>query len=129
MMLLLSAALLAPAPLEAAPAFVAHATAHAAAQVRLGGYRPIETDNPSVVSAADFAAQSVGEEVEQIHEAQVQVVAGRNFKLSFTTTDGRRYDAVVFQGDMMYAVRSMTEREEAPPTPEQEGGDPPANGG
>jgi hypothetical protein len=92
---LVLAGLLCPAAAAAqAPATLIHA---AAVQIRVGGYRAANVEDAAVQAAAQFAAQSVDGELSEILEARQQVVAGTNYQLSFSTTDGRQFTAVVFR--------------------------------
>ena len=111
MITLVLAGLLCPAATSAvsAPSPVAYA---AAVQIRVGGYRAAKLDDPGVLAAAQFAAQSVDGELEEVHEAGQQVVAGMNYKLSFSTTDGRLFTAVVFRAlNRTFRVTSIEEQE------------------
>jgi hypothetical protein len=102
------AGLLCPAAAAAqAPATLIHA---GAAQIRVGGYRAANVEDAGVQAAAQFAAQSVEGELAEVHEAQQQVVAGTNYQLSFSTTDGRQFTAVVFRAlNGAYSVTSISE--------------------
>jgi hypothetical protein len=102
------AGLLCPAAAAAqAPATLIHA---GAAQIRVGGYRAANVEDAGVQAAAQFAAQSVEAELAEVHEAQQQVVAGTNYQLSFSTTDGRQFTAVVFRAlNGAYSVTSISE--------------------
>jgi hypothetical protein len=68
-----------------------------AAQPRAGGYRDIRADDPGAQAAARAAAESVGGQLSKVHGAQAQVVAGTNYQVTFSTTDGRYLYAVVFR--------------------------------
>ena len=61
----------------------------------LGGYNNVDVDNAQVQAAAAFAAESVGAELGEVTSAQVQSTGGSNYRISFTTSDGRAYVAVV----------------------------------
>lgn len=61
----------------------------------LGGYNDADVDNVQVQAAAAFAARSVGADLDEVTSAQVQSAAGSNYRISFTTSDGRSYEAVV----------------------------------
>jgi hypothetical protein len=101
------AGLLCPAA-ASAPATLTHA---AAVQIRVGGYRAADVGDAGVQAAAQFAAQSVEGELSEIHQAQQQVVAGTNYQLSFSTTDGRQFTAVVFRAlNGAYSVTSIDEQ-------------------
>ena len=76
----------------------------------LGGYNNADVDNAQVQAAAAFAAESVGAELGEVTSAQVQSAAGANYKISFTTTDGRSYHAVVRMN--LQGTHSVTSIEE-----------------
>lgn len=61
----------------------------------LGGYNNADVNNAQVQAAAAFAAESVGAELGEVTSAQVQSTGGSNYRISFTTSDGRAYAAVV----------------------------------
>jgi hypothetical protein len=104
---LVLAGLLCPAA-ASAPATLTHA---AAVQIRVGGYRAADVGDAGVQAAAQFAAESVQGELSEIHQAQQQVVAGTNYQLSFSTTDGRAFTAVVFRAlNGAYSVTSIEEQ-------------------
>ena len=104
---LVLAGLLCPAMATSAPATLTNASA---VQIRVGGYRATDVGDAGVQAAAQFAAQSVEGELEEVHEAQQQVVAGTNYQLSFSTTDGRGFSAVVFRAlNGAYKVTSIEE--------------------
>jgi len=72
----------------------------------VGGYSEVSTSDPDVNSAAQFAvsneAQSTGEiyELQQVVEAEQQVVAGINYRLVLVVIDSgqsRRAEAVVYR--------------------------------
>jgi opacity protein-like surface antigen len=106
MMTLVLAGLLCPAA-ASAPAAAASATA---AQIRVGGYRAADVNDAGVQAAAQFAAQSVEGELAEVHQAQQQVVAGMNYQLSFSTTDGRMFNAIIFRAlSGAYSVTSIEE--------------------
>lgn len=72
----------------------------------VGGYSEVSTSDPDVNAAAQFAvsaeAQSTGEiyELQQVVEAEQQVVAGMNYRLVLVVVDSgqsRRAEAVVFR--------------------------------
>lgn len=75
-----------------------------------GGYRAVDVTDDDVQTAARMAAESVDAEVSDVISAERQTVAGVNFRISFTTTDGARYNAVVFHGlDRSWRVTSIDE--------------------
>ncbi len=76
----------------------------------LGGYNAADVDDAQVQAAAAFAAESVGGELGEVTSAQVQSAAGANYKISFTTSDGRAYAAVVRRD--LRGVWSVTSIEE-----------------
>jgi hypothetical protein len=57
------------------------------AQIKTGGYKKVSETDAGVVAAADFAAQTQGEEdsaeitLQSIEKAERQTVAGTNYKL------------------------------------------------
>lgn len=76
----------------------------------LGGFRAVDVNDAQVRAAASFAAESVEGALAEVTSAERQTVAGANYRLTFTTTDGRSYRAEVFHGlDRSYAVRSIEE--------------------
>jgi hypothetical protein len=85
---------------------------HAAAvQIRVGGYRAANVGDAGVQAAAQFAADSVEGELAEVHEAKQQVVAGTNYQLNFSTTDGRVFAAVVVRAlNGAYSVTSIEEQ-------------------
>jgi hypothetical protein len=105
---LVLAGLLCPAAAAAnAPVTMVHA---AAVQIRVGGFRAANVEDAGVQAAAQFAAQSVEGELAEVLEAQQQVVAGTNYQISFSTTDGRQFAAVVFRAlTGAYSVTSIEE--------------------
>jgi hypothetical protein len=108
MISMILAALLCPAATAASTP--SSLTSVAAAQIRVGGYRPANAADAGVQAAAKFAAQSVEGELAEVLEAQQQVVAGMNYQLSFSTTDGRQFNAVVFRAlNGAYSVSKIEE--------------------
>jgi len=61
-----------------------------------GGYQPIELNQPEVKAAADFAVQEQGKReglalrLKAIAQAEEQVVAGMNYRLTLTVNKGER---------------------------------------
>ena len=58
----------------------------------VGGYKAVAVDNPEVVAAAEFAVGEQGREQEMtvslvsVERAEIQVVAGKNFRLCLKVT-------------------------------------------
>jgi hypothetical protein len=70
----------------------------ASAQGRvLGGYRDIATDDAGVQAAAAFAAGEVGGSLQSVDSAQIQSVAGANYRLTITLEDGAVWQVVVYR--------------------------------
>lgn len=119
MLIVSSLALLASASLTAEPVSVE--TALFQGRPVVGGYRAVDVDDEDVQTAARTAAQSVDAEIAEVTSAERQTVAGANFRISFTTSDGRSYNAVVFYGlDRSWRVTSIDETGD---TGSNEGGD------
>ena len=84
-------------PLALVVAFVCAAVA--AAQPRVGGYNTAETNDAEVVAAAEFAVSSRAEQegttlsLVAVARAEIQVVAGRNYKLCLEVKAGDETDA------------------------------------
>ena len=76
----------------------------------LGGYNNADVNNAQVQAAAAFAAESVDAELGEVTSAQVQSAAGSNYRISFTTSDGRSYHAVVRRD--LQGTHSVTSIEE-----------------
>ena len=95
---------------------VAANAAIAAVQPRVGGYRQVRVDDPGAQAAARFAAESVDGELSKVHAAQAQTVAGTNYQVTFSTTDGRYLYAVVFRAlDGSFRVTSIEDGAEVGP--------------
>lgn len=80
----------APAPAPAPPQMV-------------GGYSTVDVNDAEVQNAAQFAAQSLGGLLGKVTQAEQQVVAGMNYKLSLELQDGSKHKVVVYkdlQGNM-----------------------------
>jgi len=69
----------------------------AAIQPMVGGYRAVEADDAHVRAAAAFAAAQLDNEVDEILSAHRQTVQGANYRIEFTTADGRHVRVVVYQ--------------------------------
>ena len=70
--------------------------AAASAQGRvLGGFRDIATDDAGVQAAAEFAAGQVGGSLQSVDSAQIQSVAGVNYRLTITLDGGAVWQVVV----------------------------------
>jgi len=94
------------------------------AQIKTGGYKKVPVSDAGVVAAADFAIEAQGEkanagiELLSIEQAELQTVAGMNYKLCLEVniTDGSAdepYDqfvtAVVFYSlQKEYSLKSWT---------------------
>lgn len=75
--------------------------APAPAPMIAGGYSAISVNDAQVQAAARFAADKLGNKkakLKSVNSAASQVVAGLNFRMNITLTDGKQYDVVVFQG-------------------------------
>jgi predicted neuraminidase len=64
-----------------------------------GGFSQAATTDAEVLKAAQFAvkAHHAGLTLQSVNAAEQQVVAGINYKLRLTTSDGRKADAVVWR--------------------------------
>jgi hypothetical protein len=62
-----------------------------------GGYSAISVADVDVKAAANFAAGSLKAKLKSVNSAASQVVAGTNFRMNITLTNGKRYDVVVFK--------------------------------
>src|SRR4051794_2548799 len=85
--------------LAAAVPHVAHGSAQPPAPAIAGSYRPADTANVDVRSAARFAVASIEgprARLRSIDAAQEQVVAGMNYRLDLTTSSGRRWRVTVY---------------------------------
>ena len=103
----------------------------AAAQRILGGYKAAATDEARVVAAAEFAVadrvenntEQEGLELDSIDKAEVQSVAGMNFRLCLTVSlDGntQQVEALVYQDlKQNYTLKSWTPKDCAPQTDEE----------
>lgn len=68
-----------------------------------GGYSVVDVNDAEVQNAAQFAAQSLGGLLGKVTQAEQQVVAGMNYKLSLELQDGSKHKVVVYkdlQGNM-----------------------------
>jgi Cystatin domain len=66
----------------------------------VGGYSPAGTSEPEVLAAAKFAAAAASKGTAQlltVDDAQKQVVAGMNYRLTMTLSDGARWEATVYR--------------------------------
>jgi|GEM_PF-1845838 len=64
----------------------------------VGGWSDISTDAQSALLVAEFIESELEDGViDTILDAQVQVVAGSNYKLTIQLDDGTIYQAVVYQ--------------------------------
>lgn len=107
MLTILSAAVMASTGIPGAPAAAAVVVVQ---RPLLGGYRAVAVDDEGVQAAAAFAAQSVDAELAEVTSAERQTVAGANYKISFSTSDGRSYNAVVFRAlNGSFSVTSIEE--------------------
>ncbi|HMT93872.1 cystatin domain-containing protein [uncultured Thiothrix sp.] len=69
----------------------------------VGGYSAVDLNDAEVQNAAQFAAQSLGGLLGKVTQAEQQVVAGMNYKLSLELQDGSKHKVVVYkdlQGNM-----------------------------
>lgn len=69
----------------------------------VGGYSVVDVNDAEVQNAAQFAAQSLGGLLGKVTQAEQQVVAGMNYKLSLELQDGSKHKVVVYkdlQGNM-----------------------------
>ncbi|MFM2318264.1 MAG: hypothetical protein RLZZ215_885 [Pseudomonadota bacterium] len=69
----------------------------------VGGYSTVDVNDAEVQNAAQFAAQSLGGLLGKVTQAEQQVVAGMNYKLSLELQDGSKHKVVVYkdlQGNM-----------------------------
>ena len=77
-----------------------------------GGYSTQAVTDPQVKEAATFAAKAVSKStatLKTINQAASQVVAGLNFRLNITLSDGKRYDVLVYKSlDQHYQLTSAT---------------------
>ena len=65
-----------------------------------GGYSTQAVTDPQIKEVAAFAAKELSKSratVKTIHQAATQVVAGVNYRLDITLSDGKRYEVVVFK--------------------------------
>jgi hypothetical protein len=111
MMVLIEA--LALAATAASPAPMAAATT---LQVMVGGYRAADPSDEHVQAAAQFAAGELGTELHEVETAQRQTVAGANYRIEFSTTEGARYRVIVHQplrGEMRLTSSEELEAAEA----------------
>lgn len=80
----------------------------AAAQIKTGGYKSVATDDERVVAAATFAVEKrvethteqEGLMLDSVDKAEMQVVAGINYKICMTISldeESQQVQAVVFQ--------------------------------
>lgn len=68
-----------------------------------GGYSTVDVNDAEVQNAAQFAAQSLGGLLGKVTQAEQQVVAGMNYKLSLELQDGSKHKVIVYkdlQGNM-----------------------------
>jgi hypothetical protein len=88
----------------------------------LGGFNDVDVKDAGVQAAAAFAAASVDAELGEVTSAQRQSAAGSNYRISFTTTDGASYNAVV-RSDLRgtLSVTSIEEIGDHHGTAEEEG--------
>lgn len=66
----------------------------------VGGFAPARPSEPDVLAAARFAAQAASKGAAQllsVDDAHKQVVAGTNYRLTLTLTDGSRWEATVWR--------------------------------
>lgn len=77
-----------------------------------GGYASQAVTDPQVKEAAAFAAKELSKSratVKTINRAAAQVVAGLNYRLDITLSDGKRYEVVVFKSlDQHYQLTNVT---------------------
>ena len=75
-----------------------------------GGYSTQAVTDPQIKEVAAFAAKELSKSratVKTIHQAATQVVAGVNYRLDITLSDGKRYEVVVFKSlDHRYQLTS-----------------------
>jgi predicted neuraminidase len=64
----------------------------------VGGFSQATTTDAEVLKAAQFAVKAHDPKLtlKSVHDAEQQIVAGTNYKLRLTTSDGRKADAVVW---------------------------------
>jgi hypothetical protein len=97
-----AACLAAPTPAMKAPS-ICTAAAAAFYPPMVGGYRAVSTDDAGVQAAAAFAAGQLGGELGDVESAEQQVVAGMNYRITLSLSDGRKFNVVVYRplrGDM-----------------------------
>lgn len=66
----------------------------------VGGYSPADPTEPAVLAAANFAAGAASKgtaELLSVDGAEKQVVAGMNYRLNLTLSDGSRWKATVYR--------------------------------
>ncbi|KAK9091920.1 hypothetical protein Syun_026831 [Stephania yunnanensis] len=80
------------------------------AQIRVGGFQPVDPKDPHVVEIARFAVDEHNKEAHtnlvflEVFRAQSQIVEGRNFKLTIRVANGTRrgfrttHEALVYEG-------------------------------
>jgi hypothetical protein len=103
MLLLLCGALLVGTPAAVEPSVSTQSRV-------LGGFNSVGTDDAGVQEAAAFAAQSLDAELTEVSSAERQSAGGSNYRISFTTSDGRAYHAVVRQAlDRVWSIMSIEE--------------------
>lgn len=70
------------------------------APVIAGGYAPRPTIDTEIQAAADFAANALSKgqaKVQAITHAESQVVAGMNYRMDITLTNGSTYNVTVYK--------------------------------
>jgi predicted neuraminidase len=84
--------------LTLALSFIAFAS-HGRQPSRPGGFSQAATSNAEVLKAAQFAVKAHDPKLtlKSVHAAEQQIVAGTNYKLSLTTSEGGKVDAVVWR--------------------------------
>jgi hypothetical protein len=78
-----------------------------------GGYSNVPVTDPQVQAAAKFAVARLhrrGARLARIEDAQQQVVAGMNYRLRVTLTDGSRWKLAVFKPLRGQMVAGKAER-------------------
>ena len=94
------------------------------AQVKVGGYKSVPTDDQAVIDAAEFAANTQSDRsnttinIESIEKAERQVVAGTNYRICMQVAVGEEGEekpsvqfiqAIVFQSlQQEYDLKSWT---------------------
>lgn len=100
--------------------FVSGLALTTSAQIKLGGYKPAQIDDERVVAAANFAVskraetntEQEGLTLDSIDKAEMQTVAGINYRLCMTVSldeESQQVQAVVYQNlKQVYSLTSWT---------------------